>query len=334
MQMVMRGDVCEDRRTTDGVHVTARASRPRTRTLLFSTVAALVAAFAFSGPALAAVDPGTPSPAISSDQADAAPGSVVSLAGSNWAPGEAVHIYVNDDQGRTWDRDSDVIADANGAIAEQFTLPDWFVATYAVRATGPVSGTALSSFTDAINVTFKGKDDSDHATAALEENLGSAAQAPVGVSLTCPRGTGMTVRGTGLGGNQTSAWTVAFVAGAGDNATLSSRTTLAPASGTFGSGGGNDSWCVAMAVNTSTLAAGSTYHGQLRLTADAGNATKDYSYRFTIAGAPAKLDQTITFGAVGNKTFGDPDFTVSATASSGLAVSFSALGDCNFALDG
>lgn len=37
----------------------------------------------------------------------------------------------------------------------------------------------------------------------------------------------------------------------------------------------------------------------------------------------AKADQTITFGALGGKTFGDADFTVSATASSGLNVSFS-----------
>src|SRR5207247_517802 len=36
-----------------------------------------------------------------------------------------------------------------------------------------------------------------------------------------------------------------------------------------------------------------------------------------------KADQTITFGALGNKTYGDADFTVSATASSGLTVSFS-----------
>jgi Divergent InlB B-repeat domain/YDG domain/Bacterial Ig-like domain (group 3) len=37
----------------------------------------------------------------------------------------------------------------------------------------------------------------------------------------------------------------------------------------------------------------------------------------------AKANQTITFGALGNKTFGDADFSVSATASSGLTVSFS-----------
>src|SRR5439155_11411132 len=36
-----------------------------------------------------------------------------------------------------------------------------------------------------------------------------------------------------------------------------------------------------------------------------------------------KADQTITFGTLGNKTYGDADFTVSATASSGLTVSFS-----------
>jgi hypothetical protein len=47
---------------------------------------------------------------------------------------------------------------------------------------------------------------------------------------------------------------------------------------------------------------------------------------FTIAAA--KQNQTITFGALGNKTFGDPDFTVSATASSGLTVTFGASGNC------
>jgi hypothetical protein len=42
-----------------------------------------------------------------------------------------------------------------------------------------------------------------------------------------------------------------------------------------------------------------------------------------------KLAQTITFGALANKIVGDPDFNVSATASSGLAVSFAASGNCS-----
>ncbi len=40
------------------------------------------------------------------------------------------------------------------------------------------------------------------------------------------------------------------------------------------------------------------------------------------------LYQTITFNALANKTFGAADFAVSATASSGLAVSFAASGNC------
>jgi hypothetical protein len=42
----------------------------------------------------------------------------------------------------------------------------------------------------------------------------------------------------------------------------------------------------------------------------------------------AKANQTITFGALGSKAYGDPDFTVSATASSGLVVTFAASGNC------
>jgi PASTA domain/Regulator of chromosome condensation (RCC1) repeat len=42
----------------------------------------------------------------------------------------------------------------------------------------------------------------------------------------------------------------------------------------------------------------------------------------------AKAGQTISFGALASKTYGDPDFSVSGTASSGLAVSFAASGNC------
>src|SRR5262249_39796028 len=48
------------------------------------------------------------------------------------------------------------------------------------------------------------------------------------------------------------------------------------------------------------------------------NAAPDVPQSFSIA----KENQTITFGALAPKTFGDPDSAVSATASSGLAVTF------------
>ncbi len=53
-----------------------------------------------------------------------------------------------------------------------------------------------------------------------------------------------------------------------------------------------------------------------------GRATWDYAGKSSAAG-PAS--QTITFGALGNQVLGAAPFTVSATASSGLPVSFSSL---------
>jgi hypothetical protein len=96
----------------------------------------------------------TAAPTIKSDLPDYPPGATVTLTGSGWRPGEVVDIYVNDDQGKTWEETFEVTADANGNITHQFNLPDWFVAVYQVRATGAQSGVATTSFTDG-DVVFK-----------------------------------------------------------------------------------------------------------------------------------------------------------------------------------
>jgi hypothetical protein len=108
----------------------------------------LLGALVFAGRSQAEVE-SPPPPQVWSDKADYAPGETVTLSGANWAPGESVHIRVNDDAGETWRRDVDVVADENGALTDQFNLPDWFVAVYNVTATGASSGTATWSFTDA-----------------------------------------------------------------------------------------------------------------------------------------------------------------------------------------
>jgi hypothetical protein len=72
-----------------------------------------------------------------------------------------------------------------------------------------------------------------------------------------------------------------------------------------------------------------TYAGAIgaSFAGDANNAGGSGSGALSVA----KANQTINFAALGNKIFGDPDFTVSATATSGLAVSFAASGKCSMA---
>jgi MBG domain (YGX type) len=90
---------------------------------------------------------------------------------------------------------------------------------------------------------------------------------------------------------------------------------------------------VSFAASGDCTVSGATVHitgaGNCTITASQGgngnyNAAADVARSFAIA----KAGQTITFGALAGKTFGDGDFDVSATASSGLAVSFAASGDC------
>jgi hypothetical protein len=91
---------------------------------------------------------------------------------------------------------------------------------------------------------------------------------------------------------------------------------------------------VSFVASGNCTVAGSTVHltgaGLCTITAsqagDASyNAAPDVARTFSIA----KASQTISFAALAAKTFGDPDFGVSATTSSGLAVSFGAGGNCS-----
>ncbi len=82
--------------------------------------------------------------------------------------------------------------------------------------------------------------------------------------------------------------------------------------------------------------------GSSTLTFTVGSGTTPGTYTVTVGGAgggvnhstsvsltvTGKQDQTITFGALADRTYGDADFGVSATASSGLPVTFTASGQC------
>ncbi|MFT3892851.1 MAG: SdrD B-like domain-containing protein [Anaerolineales bacterium] len=90
----------------------------------------------------------TPEPIIQSDKADYAPGEAVTLTGRFWQAGETIRIFVNDDIWNSWYHDASINADDAGTFTYTFQLPNWFVATYSVKATGSVSGLVTTSFTD------------------------------------------------------------------------------------------------------------------------------------------------------------------------------------------
>jgi len=60
----------------------------------------------------------------------------------------------------------------------------------------------------------------------------------------------------------------------------------------------------------------------------AGDANYNAAPQLSETTTAQKASQTIAFGPLPDRTAGDPDFTVSATASSGLTVSFAASGEC------
>src|ERR671913_522090 len=130
-------------------------TRLRSKFTLFFIVCAALLAVGGTAIAITADTSGNtaPAPTIQSDKADYAPGATVTLTGSGWQPGESVNIVVNDDVGQTWNRNVNVTADASGSISDSFNLPDWFVATYSVKATGASGAVATTRFTDAVPTT-------------------------------------------------------------------------------------------------------------------------------------------------------------------------------------
>ena len=124
------------------------ASIHRRLVLVFLVLAAMLALPAAAG-AMVDTEATPPSaPAVWTDKADYNPGATVTLYGGGWAPGEAVHLVVNDSDGQTWSYTDDVTASDVGELTDQVTLPAWFVAQYTVTATGDSGDTATTSFTD------------------------------------------------------------------------------------------------------------------------------------------------------------------------------------------
>src|SRR6266542_750762 len=69
---------------------------------------------------------------LATDQPTYLPGDSVALSGSNWLPGEWVHVHAVDSSGHGWGYDTDVLAGADGTIGASFALPSSFAGDFAV----------------------------------------------------------------------------------------------------------------------------------------------------------------------------------------------------------
>src|SRR5215210_2225186 len=126
MRMDSRNGMCRDKGEEGKTNMRARLTSRLSLLILSFAVALLVfPAMAFAEVMSPDGTTASSTPTIQSDKADYPPGAAVTLTGSNWQPGESVHIYVNDDEGQTWDRNVDVAADQSGNVTDQFNLPDW-----------------------------------------------------------------------------------------------------------------------------------------------------------------------------------------------------------------
>jgi FtsP/CotA-like multicopper oxidase with cupredoxin domain len=138
---------------------------------------------------------------------------------------------------------------------------------------------------------------------------------------------------TGTAGSVDYTVTVNRSSGSPNTTTMSISGLPAGATGSFGAQSawspstGTGSRTVPLTVSiTAALAAGS-----YNFTVQASGQGPDPTGTGTLVVNAAPVAQTITFAPLADKTYGDADFDVSATASSGLAVSFAATGDCTVA---
>jgi len=198
---------------------------------------------------------------------------------------------------------SSTTTDASG----QYTIASLAPGTYTANASaaGYVSGSASVTLSSGITTT------QNFALAA------SATTTPTSLAAATASGT--------YGGTTTLSATLT-ASGSGVNGKTVSFTLNGNAAGSAVTNGSGTA--TLSNVSLSGIGAGSYPSG---VGASFGGDTSYGSSSGTNSLTIAKASQTIAFGPLSAKTYGDPAFTVSATASSGLSVSFSASGNCTVA---
>jgi hypothetical protein len=233
---------------------------------------------------------------VGTDQQDYTPGSTVTIYGDNsdgagYLAGEGVAVHVEGPNGYEADCEATAVNDDNAAWSCTVTLwvSDQAIGNYNYTATSASGVSQSGTFTDAINIRSYASD------CTTEDDSFTSG------TIVCAKATGFPGGGGGSSG-KIEWWA--------PGASTATRTT------TFSGVSGN---------LTDSDAPTDCGTWTLKVYSPSNTFQDDDTFDVKNCG---KQDQTITFGALTNKTYGDADFTVSATASSGLPVSFSASGNC------
>jgi hypothetical protein len=238
------------------------------------------------------------SASLTTDKPDYAPTDTALITGSNLLPNTTYSLTISSSDEPPTSTTVNVTSDDKGVFAYAYQLDGNYRPNYKAELRD-ASGTlvATTTFTDAYST-----------NTSIALTVGSNPSVS-GDSLTF---TSTTVRTTG--GSAVTVGTVTFR----DTANNCNQGTVLQTATTPDSNGRVTFTTTSLSVGGHTIQA--CYNGT------GGGGSQDS--RATIAQTvnnvtPPIQDQTITFGALSNKTFGDADFTVSAIASSGLAVTFS-----------
>jgi Bacterial Ig-like domain (group 3)/Immunoglobulin domain len=183
---------------------------------------------------------------------------------------------------------------------------------------GAISGANSSSYT----ISFVAKTDAGSYDVVVSNACGTATSAAAALAVNNAN------TSTSVGSNnnpslfgQSVTFTATVTVNAPGSGTPTGTVTFKDGTSTLGTG--------TLSGSQATLTTASLAGGPHSITAEYGG---DSNFNSSTSGAlnqnVGKANQTITFGALADKTFGDADFSVSATASSGLTVSFAASGNC------
>jgi len=221
---------------------------------------------------------------VKTDKDDYAPGTTVVITGSGWEPGETVKLTLHMDPLRDADTELTAIADADSKFTNtEFAPKEYDVGVrFVLTAVGQTSGRRAQT-------TFT---DAASLTITFAGNGTGTVTSSAFIPINCSNAT--SPAGPTCTGSSTTNGSVTL--------------TATPASGSVFVGwttsGGGSTGCDNTSNNPCTV----------NLT---GNKTVTATFTKN-----AQAPQTITFAALPNKTYGDAPFTLSATASSGLAVTY------------